>query len=191
MRLFARRPPRAVRIEQRESTAVSTRAWNRYSFALHWVSHAESKATAALTATAFVIVAAVTIAGMSRCVPVVATALVAVVVCLISALQFAIALLPRLRADGTGESSVYFGQIVTDHPLDVGADSFAHKFRLGITDEDLELRELGDQVLANAHIASEKFKWVGRGLRTLVAGIFLLMAATGIWVSVLLLEWLH
>lgn len=160
---------------------VTLRAWNRYSAAVYWVTHAESKAIAALTATAFVVIGSVTIASAAEGVPAKMAALFSVVAGLVAAINFSIALLPRLGEDGPGESSIYFGHIVENYALGTGDESFVSMFEKGTRGGPAEIKDLAGQVHANAHIASAKYGWVSKGLRWLVLSIMAAIVAAVSW----------
>lgn len=92
----------------------------------------------------------------------------------VSALMCLVVLAPRVRA-GHGHSAIFFSDIDGDY---CKAKEYVPKFRqLLDRGGDELLCELGEQVWANAHVASRKFVRVGWAMRLLGAALLVAGAA--------------
>ena len=152
-------------------------AWKTLSLVNDWIKHGETKAAATLAA-----------AGVSGTVlfnilksethhsvlTVVFTAACGTFIAITGTLA-GIALWPRLKATEDPTSTLYFNHIARRHRN--GHGEYAKALRDLIQDKERLVGEISEQVWANAHVATKKYRWGSLALISLFIGIALLGAS--------------
>lgn len=164
-----------------EATADSTVAWRILGLVNEWIRHAETKAVGTLAAAG---VSAGVLYNLTRDVSDPSYVLVVVAVlcaaCIAGGGLFAAwALKPRLRATEQPTSRLYFHHIARRHPRPTEGDAYLAELQELTGDPAALTADISSQILANAHVATHKFRAGNLGLTLVLAGIVLLgLAAT-------------
>lgn len=156
--------------------ADPVQAWNVLDLVNYWILHAETKAATILAGAGLVgglLYSLVT----SQKHKTLAFEIVSVVCCVLvfaAVMAAAASLLPRLSIKAEATSRIYFMEIARRYHKDRGPASYANELSDLISDRDELARDIAGQIWANAHVASQKFRWNSRGL------VFIILAVVGL-----------
>lgn len=183
IRLFGRRPEPPPPPPVDNAPVDAAEAWKAVGLVNDWVKHAETKATGCVAASGVIGGVLYNLvkdedhlrwwAGFS--------AVVCAVGIIFAASMAITALWPRLRAKEAPTSSLYFDHIARRHPK--SPTGYVSEFRALVMDSEELLRQLAQQVWANAGVARRKHRFAGLamvGLVIALAGLSVLVATFGL-----------
>lgn len=94
----------------------------------------------------------------------------------LAALGAAMALRPRLRSKEEPTSSLYYLHIARRHSRSGGSKAYADSVLELTSDGSKLVNEIAGQVWANAHVASDKYRWINWAMAAFLLGLLLLAA---------------
>lgn len=142
-------------------------AWKTLTLVNSWVTHAETKAGATLTAVGvagtglYALVNGIKEPGILL--PWLAGTCAGLL--LVAGICCGLALRPRLRSQEDPTNGLYFNHIARAHPT---VQTYQETLQLLTSNSDHVIKEIGSQIWANAHVAHKKFCWAGLGLYALM-----------------------
>ena len=148
-------------------------AWKALSLVVDWIKHAETKAAALLAATG---VAGGVLYNLvknqsdpSRALNIIAG--VAGTLLFLAGMFAALALKPRLRAKEEPTSSLYYHHIARKHTRAAGSAVYSQLVLELTSDGEKLVNEVATQIWANAHVASEKYRWINLSMAMFLSAL--------------------
>lgn len=167
-----------------ETSAQPDQAWKALGLVVDWIKHAEAKAGAMLAATGVsggVLYNLVKSQGNPSLALNIAAGAAGTLLFLAGACA-GLALRPRLRSREEPTSILYYHHIARKHARPDGSGAYAQAvLELTANGESL-VNEVAAQIWANAHVATDKYRWINWGMAAFLLALPCL-AATAVIIT--------